>query len=357
MVVNQMKVIFNKKVVATVFIGVAFAMVAAACSHSSDSSTGTTESDGANGPVVVAQPSTNTAAPTDTTTARITTSAPTEPQVNLTTRYILTANPELRRQDDRTGRIPSRTIQVFKTPNGDSITQQMLTDVAGEPLLDFQGNPRTTTKCLQDFPESCLPTDPTYWGAALTLLVTQGVPGDEWAEVILSTRPNNTRGWVRVQKGEGANPEEVYFKFTAHDFHIIIDLSENTVSVWKGILPAPGQLEVEDRTLVAHTLAILGTASTPTPVIATTYIEAKLPAGAGSEFGSPVFGSWVLPLAGFSTALETFGGGIPQLALHGTNIPGRIGEDLSNGCIRIPNEIIEQLAAMIPIGTPVSIIA
>jgi lipoprotein-anchoring transpeptidase ErfK/SrfK len=29
----------------------------------------------------------------------------------------------------------------------------------------------------------------------------------------------------------------------------------------------------------------------------------------------------------------------------------------SNGCIRIPNEVIEQLADTVPIGTPVDIVA
>ena len=42
-------------------------------------------------------------------------------------------------------------------------------------------------------------------------------------------------------------------------------------------------------------------------------------------------------------------------ALHGTNQPNSIGRSVSHGCIRLLNEDIEKLYAMVPIGTPIYI--
>ena len=60
-------------------------------------------------------------------------------------------------------------------------------------------------------------------------------------------------------------------------------------------------------------------------------------------------------LSFFSEALSSFSGGLPRIALHGTHIPERVGEPLSNGCIRIPNNIIETIAQRAPLGTVVSV--
>ncbi|SDH64535.1 L,D-transpeptidase family protein [Alteribacillus bidgolensis] len=41
--------------------------------------------------------------------------------------------------------------------------------------------------------------------------------------------------------------------------------------------------------------------------------------------------------------------------IHGTNDPSSIGQAVSRGCIRMYNQDVEELASIIPIGTPVSI--
>lgn len=45
----------------------------------------------------------------------------------------------------------------------------------------------------------------------------------------------------------------------------------------------------------------------------------------------------------------------PRYAIHGTNEPNRIGEDVSKGCIRMHDGDIERLYAMVPKNTPVNI--
>ena len=46
-----------------------------------------------------------------------------------------------------------------------------------------------------------------------------------------------------------------------------------------------------------------------------------------------------------------------QLALHGTNRPELLGQNVSNGCVRMANESIDQVMALAPLGTPVTIVA
>jgi hypothetical protein len=50
--------------------------------------------------------------------------------------------------------------------------------------------------------------------------------------------------------------------------------------------------------------------------------------------------------------METFGGGVPVIAIDGTNRPGLMGGARSNGCIRIPNETVRFLAKTVPTGHP-----
>ncbi|GAE25549.1 protein erfK/srfK precursor [Halalkalibacter wakoensis JCM 9140] len=41
--------------------------------------------------------------------------------------------------------------------------------------------------------------------------------------------------------------------------------------------------------------------------------------------------------------------------IHGTNDPSSIGQAVSRGCIRMYNQDVEELASIVPIGTPVTI--
>ena len=96
-----------------------------------------------------------------------------------------------------------------------------------------------------------------------------------------------------------------------------------------------------------------GRESRPTPIVRA-YIDEMIP---GESLG-PAYGSWVLSIAAFSETLGTFGGGgMPKLALHGTNQPDLMGQYISSGCIRVPNEIIDFIADSVPVGTIVDIVA
>ena len=77
--------------------------------------------------------------------------------------------------------------------------------------------------------------------------------------------------------------------------------------------------------------------------------------------GSPSRGRRIqalaLSVAAFSDVLQSFDGGPGQIAIHGTNRPDLIGKFVSNGCIRLNNDDITALQPLVPVGTPVQIVA
>lgn len=173
----------------------------------------------------------------------------------------------------------------------------------------------------------------TFRRNRLVTRLLQGAEGDEWVEVELPVRPNGARGWVRSE----------HFNWSTVNHHIHIDVSDRSVTLYDG------------NDLVASTRAIVGKPATPTPALQGFLVE-KLP-NHNQENASIVLGDWILMLSFFSEALNSFGGGLPRIALHGTHIPERVGEALSNGCIRIPNDIVETIAQRAPLGTVVNIVA
>lgn len=48
-------------------------------------------------------------------------------------------------------------------------------------------------------------------------------------------------------------------------------------------------------------------------------------------------------------------GGGSRYGIHGTNQPSSIGQHISLGCVRMHNRDVEELARLVPIGTPVVI--
>jgi lipoprotein-anchoring transpeptidase ErfK/SrfK len=53
--------------------------------------------------------------------------------------------------------------------------------------------------------------------------------------------------------------------------------------------------------------------------------------------------------------LDQFGTGDGQIALHGTRDPTGLGRALSHGCVRLHDRSVTMLAALLPLGTPVTI--
>lgn len=172
-------------------------------------------------------------------------------------------------------------------------------------------------------------TNPTYFGNPLSLMIVERSDDDEWLKVQIPVRPNGTEAWIRA--GDAT--------ITSHRFRAEVNLTDRAVTVWDG------------DAVVADTTAVIGKPASPTP-LGSFFVNDFVEKWPGSAYGPHI-----LSLSGFSEALETFGGGIPVIAIHGTNQPELMGGAHSNGCIRVPNDVIELLADTVPIGTPVDIVA
>ncbi len=173
-------------------------------------------------------------------------------------------------------------------------------------------------------------TNPTYFDTPLALMVTKGDDDSKWLKVQLPVRPNGTQAWIRAR-------DVVLF---AHRFRAEVNVTTREVSVFNA-----GEL-------IAHTPAVVGKEETPTP-LGRFYVNILLPKD--NPYGA--YGPWILGLSGFSEVLDSFDGGLPAIAIHGTNHPELVGQQASNGCVRVPNEAISLLAETVPLGTPVDIVA
>ena len=98
----------------------------------------------------------------------------------------------------------------------------------------------------------------------------------------------------------------------------------------------------------------VGTADTPSPSGIYYVKELLRPPSQDGPYGHYACG-----LSGFSNQLTSFAGGAGVIGIHGTNEPGSIGRDVSHGCIRVNNGVIDRMVndIGIPLGTPVEIVA
>jgi lipoprotein-anchoring transpeptidase ErfK/SrfK len=151
---------------------------------------------------------------------------------------------------------------------------------------------------------------------------------DDWLEVYLPVRPNGTTGWIRGRD----------VKLRTNPYRIEIDLGRNLLQV------------LETGEVMMRETVAAGTGGTPTPTglfYTTILVEYPEPSGA--------YGPYAFGLSAFSEVLFSFGGGSGQVAIHGTNAPWALGQDVSHGCVRMRNPAIRRLASFLPLGTPVRI--
>jgi lipoprotein-anchoring transpeptidase ErfK/SrfK len=149
----------------------------------------------------------------------------------------------------------------------------------------------------------------------------------DWYHVQLPMKPNGVTGWVRAADVELA----------AVTTRVVVDLSDRTVTLF-------------DRgRLVLSARAAIGSSETPTPV-GRFYVNQRLvPDDASGPFGPGAIG-----ISAFSEVLTGWTQGGP-IAIHGTNRPDLIGAAVSNGCIRVRNDLLQQLFERTRAGTPVTV--
>jgi lipoprotein-anchoring transpeptidase ErfK/SrfK len=172
---------------------------------------------------------------------------------------------------------------------------------------------------------------PTASGSPLVFRAVDGeAVGGEWIDVFLPVEPNGSTGWVhRDDVSLSNNPYRVEIERASYSLRVY-ELDE----LW-----------------IETTIAV-GTGDTPTPVGDFYLLELLAPPDPDGPYGPYAFG-----LSGFSEVLTDFGGADTAIiGLHGTNDPTSLGTDVSHGCIRLENDVIEELARTLPLGTPVAIV-
>ena len=166
----------------------------------------------------------------------------------------------------------------------------------------------------------------TSFGTPRVLLAT--ATRGTWLRVLLPTRPNGSTGWVRAR--------DVITRAIADE--VRVDLAAHTLTWWHA-----GSVALESPVAV-------GAPETPTPAgtfFVTDLLQNADPAGA--------YGPFALGLSAHSDTLSEFAGGDGQIGVHGTDTPWSIGQSVSHGCVRVPNDVVERLAHSLPLGTRVVI--
>jgi lipoprotein-anchoring transpeptidase ErfK/SrfK len=67
------------------------------------------------------------------------------------------------------------------------------------------------------------------------------------------------------------------------------------------------------------------------------------------------WGPYAFGLSARSDTVTEFNGGDGIIGIHGTNRPNSIGEAQSLGCVRLPNDVMLELAELLSVGSPVTI--
>ncbi|HET7554879.1 MAG TPA: L,D-transpeptidase [Gaiellaceae bacterium] len=148
-----------------------------------------------------------------------------------------------------------------------------------------------------------------------------------WYRVQLPIRPNGVTGYVRaLAVGTGAVRSRV-----------VVDVSTKRLTLYRrgrAVLRAP---------------VAVGSSATPTP-LGRYYVNQRLiPPDPGGPYGPAAIG-----ISAFSNVLTGWAQGGP-IAIHGTDEPWSIGHAVSNGCIRVHNDVLRRLFRVTPAGTPVVI--
>lgn len=148
-----------------------------------------------------------------------------------------------------------------------------------------------------------------------------------WYRVRLPMKPNGAVGWVRAAD---VDLESVRTR-------VLVDLSERRVTLFR------------DGRVYLRTTAAIGSSATPTP-LGKYYVNQRLiPADQTGPFGPGAIG-----ISAFSEVLTGWAQGGP-VAIHGTNRPELIGRAVSNGCVRVRNDVLRRMWRVTLAGTPVTI--
>lgn len=174
-------------------------------------------------------------------------------------------------------------------------------------------------------PVAALP-NPTVENVPLAFLVRRE-EGDRYL-VAVPMRPNNTEKWV----------DKADVQLAAVPNRIVVEVGARRLTVYEGR---------SDEVIMATNVAV-GKDATPTP-LGNFYVDISV--------AQNTYTPWILSVAGYSNELQSFGGGIGQIAIHGWSDTSVLGQNVSNGCVRVSFDDLWRLRDLAPVGTPVEVVA
>jgi lipoprotein-anchoring transpeptidase ErfK/SrfK len=147
-----------------------------------------------------------------------------------------------------------------------------------------------------------------------------------WVEVRVPSLTNDQVGWVRRQALGG------YETVTTH---LIVDRAHLKATLYR-----------KGRPILSAAVGV-GTSAWPTPA-GEFIVRNEL-----TRYSSPFYGPVAFGTTARSILSDWPGGGF--VGIHGTDEPQLIPGRVSHGCIRMRNSDIVRLAALMPVGTPLTI--
>jgi len=160
------------------------------------------------------------------------------------------------------------------------------------------------------------------------LWITDTSRNRQWGRARLPLRPNGRTGWIDLRR----------LRLVHTTTWVRASLDERRIWLMRGAQP------------IATWDAGIGAAESPTPTGLYSVTD-RVPTG--DPYGP--FGWYAFGLSGHQPALPPRWAGGDQLAIHGTNDPGSIGQRASAGCLRISADALAELREYLRLGTPVVI--
>jgi L,D-transpeptidase-like protein len=223
-------------------------------------------------------------------------------------------------------RTPQRSARLA-APMAQPLTRPSATIPVLWVLLPAGPNGLTVYASPGGTPSETLPAADEL-GSPLVLLATarQG----DWFQSLLPRRPNGATGWIRASDVRVSAPTyRVEVSRAAHQLKLI---------------------RIADGAVILTSVVGVGSPSTPTPA-GEFFVRDLFPTGTMDH----PYGPFAFGLSGHSDVLMHFGTGDGRIAIHGTNQPGSIGADASNGCVHVPNDVDLTLIPYLTLGSPVVI--
>jgi lipoprotein-anchoring transpeptidase ErfK/SrfK len=159
----------------------------------------------------------------------------------------------------------------------------------------------------------------------LALGQRRGADGRIWYRLSLPMRPNGTTGWIPAT---AADVEPVHVRIVVHRGLRRLDVFRDGHRI--------------DTTPVA-----VGMPAAPTPL-------GRFYAAAAYNSSDPFFGPYAIETSAYSSLSDWPGGGV--VGIHGTSLPGLIGQAVSHGCIRMSNAAVLRLKREVPLGSLIDIV-